>query len=181
MTARRKPSALRAALAGKTTRETFYDIPLRRAGETNAQAADRINALRERLQEARRTLAMAPYTEKPDEVKATAQAAIDELTRELSSCFHRLHFRGLAGDDEYNDLIDAHPPTEEQKAKDKEATLDLASFQVALLMACLIDESDLTADEWRDELWSWPRPERTLLFQRVREANEQAFGDVGNG
>lgn len=188
--AKKPGTSLRAALAAKQVYTTHYDIPL----VTRAQ----IEPLAERLQQARnnvfrlRVLVADPDAkdvEKADREQEAAQAALD-------ACFHRLEFRGLPGDDDLDALMNAHPVTDKQiadakaqiaRAKergDKEIDesmppYDLDAFNVALLVACVIEGDGLTEDDWREELWSdrWTPADRADLFRRVLEANRKPFSE----
>jgi hypothetical protein len=193
----KKASGLRAALAKKQVLTTHYDIPL-----VERTVVDEIV---ERLQTARRARLIAPFGDGTDaEVRTAirkADAAVKAAQVELDACFHRVTFRGLPGDDDLDALVNRYPPTEAQvaeaqaaidKAKaDGVAKDDLPSlpqidpdpFNLAYLMAC-VQDSDLTEDEWREELWSerWTPQDRsnaqgTGIFDRVHQANQRGFND----
>jgi hypothetical protein len=178
VTARKKPNGLRAALAAKKVLTTYYDIPI-----VDRQTVD---AIVERLQEARADVTRYRHADEPMFVKRFKEAQESEraVKAELDACFYRVTFRALKNDAQIDRLLNAYPATEEQIEKAKAAgtaeadlpDLDTDSFNVAYLVACILN-SDLTADEWRAELWSdkWTEPDRAAIFARVHQANTAEF------
>jgi hypothetical protein len=183
----RKVSPLRKALAAKQVLTTYYDLPL--------VPRATIDKLIPPLEEARRSLLVAPYTNGTATQKKAAvnkaAAAVEDAKAKLDACFYRVEFRGLPGDDDLDALINAYPATPEQIEKAKAAgaegddvpQIDMDPFNVAYLHACVVD-SDLTEDEWREELWSdrWTPADRRAIFDRVHQANQRAASDgIPNG
>jgi len=166
VTARKK--GLRAALAAKTTRVEHYDIPV-----VDSSTVDKIVT---RLNQARQLSLMANLGDD----KAAKDRAVAELAAvqtELDACFHRVEFTGLTSDADLDALLNAYPATAEQKAKDPDATTDPDGFNLALLVACVVDGDGMTVEDWREELWSpkWTRADRNALFQAVSAANQREF------
>lgn len=169
MTAREQ-SPLRAALAAKQVLTTHYDIP--------QKPRPFVDEIIGRLQQARQAAYIATGPR-----KKPAEAAVAKVKAELDACFYRLELRALKDDAERDVLLSAHPPTEAQKAKNPEQKVDPDPYYVSLLVAC-VQNSDLTEDEWRAELWSdrWTEPDRwnqngTGLFNKLDEANERGYND----
>lgn len=182
-------SGLRAALDAKEVLTTYYDIPLKPRSV--------IDPIVERLQDARQEAfranspgAMGSKAQREKRARE-ADAKVAEVKAELDACFFRQEFRALESDADLDRIINAHPATDEQIATAKaenekrEAAgddplpvpdLDIDGFNCAYVAACAVD-SDLTADEWRKQLWSkrWSRADREALFARVHQANVQEF------
>lgn len=180
MTAREQ-SPLRKALAAKQVLTTHYDIP--------QVPRPTIDAIIERLNEARQAAyrAHSPGATgtkaQREKTAREADAKVAEVKAEFDACFYRVEFRALKDDADMDALVNAYPATEAQKAKDPEAEIDMDAFNVAYLVAC-VQNSDLTEDEWRAELWSdrWTAADRWNsmglgIFNKVHEANQRGFND----
>ncbi len=177
-------SGLRKALAAKKIRTEHYFIPI--------AESDVVDPLAERLQQARNA-AFRAYLGDDDAEKDRADSRVVEAKAEVDACFHRLDFQGLRSDADFNALVNAFPATPEQVEKanadgatedDVKAMMDLDGFNVALLVACIVDGDGMTEAEWREELWSdrWTATDRKALFDRVMLANQRAFSDgIPNG
>lgn len=167
MSNRKKPSSpLRQALAKKTSLRTYFDFAL-----VDVETVERVSR---KLQAARQLEHGAMLSDNPD-VKTRAAAVLAEIEAERDACFHRIWFRGL-GSDEWDALVDLHPPTPEQ-AKDGAAWND-ETFNYGLLEATAID-SDLSADDWRRELADekWTNADRRQLVLAAVRAQRQTLAD----
>jgi hypothetical protein len=160
-------SALRDALEAKEAHVVTVRIPVAK----QAIVEDRQEALREAKQ--RRGLA-----EYQSDAKALerAQGAVEAAQGALDACLFTIHIQGLTDDGDYDALI-----TKNTAAGD-DGELDWDAFCLDLLAACVLD-SDLTADDWRKELWQpkWTRAERAELFRAVNAANTTTGSGVPNG
>lgn len=171
----RPKGGLRAALAAKQVRTETYRIPI--------EDWPTIEPLAEALQQARN---VAYRAEMGDDAKAKAKAKTDVAAaqRKVDACFWPVEFRGLTDDADFDALINAHPATPQQvaaaaKADEDKPTMDLDGFNLALLVACIVDGDGMTVDDWRAELWSerWTRADRSALFATVMRANTRSFSD----
>lgn len=108
-----------------------------------------------------------------DEIKRT-KAAVGRAQKKFDACFEHLTIRALRPRD-YDDLIEEHPPTEEQLAAATDP-LDTPqwnreTFRPALLAACI--EGDMTAEDWAEWLEeSSSRGEGQKLFIVTLALNE---------
>lgn len=159
-----KRSALRSALAAKTSLRTHFDI---------AQADTEVIEEAQRRLNAAQQLEMATTLHEDEAVKARAAQAVTEARAARDALFHRVWCRGL-GLDEFDALVALHPATAE------EAQSGLAwgaGFDMALLAACA-EDSDLTADEWASELAGWTLPERRRAIAAALDAQRQTLADL---
>ena len=82
-----------------------------------------------------------------------AKAAFESAKAALEAATVELRFRSI-GRKRYDELVRAHPPTDEQKAEAADVPYDVESFSVALIAASCIEpkmtEAEVTelADEW---------------------------------
>lgn len=110
---------------------------------------------------------------------ANKRAAVDEVTKVLT-------FRAM-GARRYDELVDEHPPTDQQQAEAQErfnrpAPYNPDTFPVALIAASLV-EPELTVEEV-ERIWNeWNRDERLALFEAAMDVNSRAtrVGDLGKG
>lgn len=164
MTAR-KPKSRRDRLAAARWRSRWFPVPL---GDPEA-----VETALQRLAVARQQVAYAE-----DEHLADAEAHLADAKAALDLLVEWLELRPLKSDADVDAIINQHPATEEQKAEAKEARLpepnvDIAGYNFALFLACVVGADDMTEQEWRDMVDGWPRPERLKLYEMVREANTQ--------
>lgn len=169
---------LRAALKERKTRTTWYDMPV----EEFSVCQERARALSMATQTlaAAEALTQREGREREDVRDALQQArdAVDAARKELNACFHRITFRGLP-EAEFDALVQLHPPTnaqlEEAQEKDQDPPLfNEETLYPALLEVCAQD-SELSAEEWREELKNWTRAERRDIRAKVMEANVRSY------
>jgi len=136
-------------------------VPVRIPVVKQALVEERQDAVRD----ARQRVALAQY--QGDE-KATEKAngILEQASKALDECLFTIRIQGFTDDADWDALINAHT------APGDDGELDWDAFCCALLAECVLD-SDLTAEEWRDELWSpkWTRAERAELFRSANAAN----------
>lgn len=142
----RKPS-LREQLARKRAHVAIFRI-------NPDEATDKLQA---DAAEAQSTAKIAKLTKAlDDEQKDKLQAEADRLQAEYEAACLEFRFRGLSPDEWDALLSEFTPPelTDEEKADGKKPEpYDLVGF-TAHLLAVSAEDSDLTADEWLDELQS---------------------------
>lgn len=172
-TRRKKPSTspLRAALQAKTSLRTFHEIAI--------VPQEQIEAAKRRLDVANQMVVATLLNDDPD-VREKADAALAAAQAERDACFHRIEFRGL-GLDDFDDLVQLHPATPEQE-KDPDYTVawNRPAFDYALLAEATVD-SDLTAEDWAEELADttrWPAAERARLINTCLAAQRQTMADA---
>jgi hypothetical protein len=101
-----------------------------------------------------------------------AQEQVDALAPQLRDHCQQITFRGLT-EDERDALVSEHtvPETDAKLLeKDPAATrIERAGFLADALAATVLDEGNLTADEWLAELSSdrWTAGDLAALFERV--------------
>lgn len=138
------PSKMRTRLQARKPRQTFYDLPT--AGEEQLDAAER-------------ALTTAQASGDPGAVAAAVAA--------LEACRDRLVFQALPAH-EFEALIAAHEPQESDRASGDQWHAE--TFVPALIAACIVD-SDLTEDDWKQELAGWSVAERNAIFAAAVSAN----------
>lgn len=162
-------SSLRSALAAKRVREAVY--PIQTADDTVA---------RENLAEAKqRRLLAGVGKDSTTEQVAEAEKAVQVAQAAVDACYYQLRLRGISAAD-LEALINAHPPKPD--AEDG-SSWDEDGLMPALVAACTVD-SDLSADEWADELSSerWTRGDRKALFLAAMSVCIKAGNDgLGKG
>ncbi len=154
-----KKHGLRAALAAKQVRTSYYDIPVVSSGE-----ADRAG---ERLTRAKGQLELARLRKEP-EVIAVCQTAYDEAKAERDGCFHRVVFAPL-GPNEWDRFLTEHTAAADKDADDEAKKEADERFFFALVARAVVDGDGMTAEEWRGELSDekrWPAAD-VLAFRRV--------------
>lgn len=137
-------------------------------------------------------VAKVRYETKPTDAERataleTAEAALAEATQAVEAEAVTFVFKGL-GRRRYDDLISAHPPTEDQRKKHKRQTggdleWDPEKFPVAVVAASLV-EPHLTVDQvaelWNDDTWN--SAELMELFWAAINVNQQRrVVDLGKG
>jgi len=140
--------------------------------------------------EARDEALAASLSDVEDEAaRADLSAARDALLAAesvLESNVVTFHFRALPGV-EYEELLDAHPPTPDQlrtaRQRNRMLVYNSDSFPQALVAACSedphLDPSDV-AQIWKDPNWSYE--ERMVLFNTATQANSsRRVPDLGKG
>jgi hypothetical protein len=169
MSNRRKPkNPLREALAKKTTLRTHFDISI--VDSEEVEAAQRSVTVAQQL-------VAATLLHDDPAVRARADKALADARATRDACFHRIWFRGLPLE-EFDALVALHPPTEEQHREKWIWNPD--TFNYALLAECAVD-SDLTAEEWAEELADgdrWTRADRTKIISTCLAANQQTMADA---
>jgi hypothetical protein len=176
-TAAPRPKSLRAALAAKKVRRTFYDIPL-----VDSAVADELAAKVRRAEGVLSILGIGDSSDAKD--RAAADQELADAKSELAACFHRVYFEGLQEED-FDALVNEHPPTAEQADEDKKLPQDekrlwnADTFIPALLAECYVGDDGLTADEWATELKKpkWTRADVGALVREVMDANRRSFSD----
>jgi hypothetical protein len=161
-------SPLREALAAKTNLRTYHDIAVRPVEDI--EAAQRNLQLAQQMQAATMLHDDEAVRTKAVKVVAEAQAARD-------ACFHRIWFRSL-GDVEFDALVALHPPLPGQDAD--RLAWNPTTFEPALLEACVVD-SDLTAEEWADELADesrWSGPDKRAVSRAAMAAQRQTLAEL---
>lgn len=165
----RKPS-LRDMLASKQPRVTEVSFPIGEEGET-AKAE---------LDEARQSLELLRFAtakQKAQGAKATvdlteAEKRVKDAEAKYRQVSMTLRFRGLTPL-EVDALSDEFALTEEDTAAGKK--FDSRGYTCALLAAATID-SDLTVEEWDEELYQsgrWSDGEILLMRDTARSAYEE--------
>lgn len=154
-------SAFRARLKAKKHRTTTYDMVI--VEDEVADAAE-LN-----LAGAERDLRRAKVGDDEDEI-AVAEAALEQARAAVKACYDTLTFRALPSH-EFEALISAHEPSKEQQKKGDQWNTD--TFSPALLAACCVD-SDLSEEEWAEELASWSVADRNAIFSAALSANVTA-------
>lgn len=118
--------------------------------------------LRERLQQKARPSRVFPLRVEDDSEALEALAAAEQAGDEdrvkvaraaLDACYEWLQITALSPA-EWEQLIKAHPPTEEQVKADGKAWCNDRTFMPALLSACIDGEE--TAEDWAEFLHSGP-------------------------
>lgn len=176
-------SSLRDRLAKKRAHSTSLTFPIGEEGQ----------AAKAELDDAENNERLVDMVAKGENGKAARQRATTRVTkakRAYEKHSVTIHFRGLT-DDEWDALISAHPPTDEQQQKERDdnvpeeqrSLVDLATFLPAALAVCALD-SDLSEEDWTVELASgrWTRGEKLALSNAVQQAtNAQPAPGVGKG
>jgi len=101
----------------------------------------------------------------------TAKRDLESIARALEGCYVKIKITSLPAD-EYDALIDAHPPTAEQKTKEGEGDTiwNEDTFRPALLAACT--DEGMTADDWSAALKKMSKGERRSIWVAVLTLNE---------
>lgn len=126
------------------------------------------------LQQALRVFKHAEVKGDPAEVKR-CKAAANLAGRRVEACFAKITLRAMPPDD-YEDLIDEHPPTPEQIAKAGKNPADWPewndkTFYPALFAACA--EGDMEGQDWTSFLkTNVSRGERRRLYMVALAVNE---------
>ena len=118
---------------------------------------------------------------KGDETEA--QAAFDAAKTALEAETVELRFRSI-GRKRYDELVRAHPPTEEQKAESADAPYNVETFSAALIAASCI-EPVMTEAEVAELADEWNVAEYMQLWVAALEVNTQRrvveLGKAWNG
>lgn len=169
---KKTPTGLRGALAARKARLSHFDIPVADSDVADASAR--------KVERLTNMLNLLRVQDGDTESVKRLEKQVEDAKTELAACFHRIHFRGLSGED-YDALLNEHPPTAEQKKeKDEQGRPPLFNpdtFIPALLEACYVGDDGMTADEWKAELEDWPWPDRVDLQRAVTNANTRPFSD----
>lgn len=163
-------SARKARRPVKRIRTTYYDVPVVDS-VTIDEIAHRLNMARG-----------LAYIASDEAATARAKENVEKVEAEFAACFQRLTFRAIEPS-ALNDLLNAHPATDEQIAEaEKDGTdkpnVDLDPFNVAYLHACITDDLGMSQVEWRAWLWDpaeWTAADRNELFAEVHAANRVGF------
>lgn len=154
-------SAFRARLKAKKHRTTTYDMVIvddQVAGEAETNLAG-----------AERDLRRAKVSGDEAEI-AAAEEALEQAKAAVRACYDTLLFRALPSH-EFEALISAHEPTKEQQKDGAQWNTD--TFPPALLAACAVD-SDMSEQEWAEELSPWSVADRNAVFSAALSANVTA-------
>jgi len=108
--------------------------------------------------------------------KAAAQAAYDEAQAAYDDSLISLTFKALPRP-EYEALISAHPPTDDQERLGEAYNVD--TFAPALIAACSLDP--MTEADARDLLASLNQGESGAMFQTCVQINGTIRVSVGKG
>lgn len=157
-------SALRGALAAKTSLRTHFDIAV--------ESTEVIEAAQRRLNAARQ-LEVATMLSDDTGVQERAAGALREAEEARDACFHRVYCRGLTLD-EFDALVALNPPTDAQA---REGRSWGNGFDIALLTVCA-EDSDLTREEWEEQLTTWTAAERRRAIAAALEAQRQTLADA---
>lgn len=135
------------------------------------------------LENAEQGLGLAQITGQADDL-TSAGLRVEEARLKLEAVKDEVRKTGVCftlvgvGRDRWDEIILANPPTEEQKKEAEEKKTDPPlydpdTFWPALLAACVPD-SDLTAEDWRKEVFeskNWGPSEVKELRDRARIVN----------
>jgi len=172
----RKPR-LREALKKRTTKKTFYDIP-QVEHEVAQKAAEDLVLAKNTVRAAQFLQAREGKRDDIVEALAAAQREVEAAQQRVDDCFFRVWFVGMR-EDNFDALVNAHPPTDEQREQARKAgeeepiwNEDVLPFE--LLEHCA-QESDLTAEQWREEIEGWTRAEKAEILSRVLDCNVRSF------
>jgi hypothetical protein len=160
---------LRDQLAKKRAHRTSLTFPLGEDGE-RAKAA---------LEESQQRLVLAQVRAKDDAAIRAADQAVRRARTKYTKVSLTIEFRGLT-EEERDTLMAAHPATDEMrvedadKDEDEKRDINRKTFLPAALEVCAL-ESDLTEEEWADELSSdrWTAGEANALFKAVVSATHE--------
>ncbi len=117
------------------------------------------------------------------EAMAAAQAAHDAAKAAVKATTVEMRFRSI-GRKAYRALMDAHPPTEEQKADAEGLSYNSETFAIALIAASCVDPV-LTVEQVEILDAEWNSAELVPLWMAALEVNTQRrvvdLGKVSNG
>lgn len=82
-------------------------------------------------------------------------------------------FQGL-GRLREQELIDAHPPTAEQKKAIPELQINPDAYQVALFQAACIEPDGMTVENWQQIYDEWTSGQVAVLWRAVQTVNKAA-------
>lgn len=158
--ARRRSVSLKQRLAGRQRPTLVY--PLLVDGDRHVEAVAA-------LDEAVRAWRQVALRDVEDAERAAAQSTVDAARAEVDGCFEQIVLRAMPPAD-YERLIAAHPPTDEQRGKGE--IWDPGSFRPALLAACAA--GDMTEQDWAEFLAErCSAAERQGLYVAALAVNEQ--------
>ncbi len=114
---------------------------------------------------------------------AAAQAAFNAAKADLEAETVELRFRSI-GRRRYDELVRAHPPTEEMKAENPDSPYNVDTFSVALIAASCV-EPVMTEEEVNELSEAWNVAEYLQLWMAALEVNTQRrvveMGNFSNG
>lgn len=147
-------------------------------------AAKAVSDARDALLDAETALNAKPSDPKLKKAREEARKALDAAIAAQDSEIVTIKFRSC-GRKRYEEILDAHPPTEEQQRKAKEqggeAAWDSETFPVALIAASAV-EPELTEDQVRELFDEWNNAESQMLFLAAFRVNtNRRVPDLGNG
>lgn len=174
----RRPRGLREALNKRQVKTTTYRLPIKPLEEAQKIKSE-LDMARQTAQAGEFFKAREGDTQEVRDAIASAEEAVKQLEKDLATCFYEVQFRGLPAE-EFDALVQLHPPTEEQiaEAREKQQEPPLwneTTFYPALLETCAVS-SELSAAEWVEELKKWERAERAEIRSRALEANVRSYG-----
>lgn len=159
-TARRRSASLKARLAGRQRPTLVYPLLVDADAHVEAVTA---------LDEAVRAWRQVALRDDNDSERLAAQSTVDAARAAVDACFEQIRLQAMPPA-EYERLIAAHPPTDEQRGKGEIWNPD--SFRAALLAACTA--GDMTEQDWAEFLAErCSTAERQGLFVAALAVNEQ--------
>lgn len=168
---------------------TFEALINKKPAETTVQVlldpslADELDEARMALGTAEARLRAARQQVAGDEAELAADVddarkRVEQLTEACRAQTVELRFRALPRL-AYDDLVDKHPPTDEQKKEGQTTNVD--TFGPALVSATLV-EPKLTEAEVRQLQESWNMAEASALFNTALGVNvRRRVADLGKG
>ena len=152
----------------------------------DSAVADRYAAAVNRLTEADRALTARPKDQRVISEREEALEALEALEGEAEEASEDFTFRGI-GRKVFEDLIDNHEATKEQRAKARKAGEEVQwnaeTFPQALVSASLVDP-DLSEEDIH-EIWDsedWNQAELLELFSAALEVNtSRRTSNLGKG
>jgi len=135
--------------------------------QTNGEIVEEIKAMREALEEAKR------YDRRHNEEDTAprVQAKLDELMEQAKSTEREFVFQSI-GRVEYDKLVEAHPPTADQRKQGNQFNVD--TFPAALVSRAAV--SPKITLEQAEEIFdspSWNNAELLRLYYAAQEANSE--------
>lgn len=158
----------------KRKKPAISKVPIALDGEF----ADKFNAASRRLAEAEAELEAEPRNASLRKVVQEHEATVEELRSECEDQIVEFVFRSI-GRRQFEDLVDACPPTKAQKAEARKAGeedlgWDPDTFPPTLIHAAIISP-EMTEEEafelWDDE--DWNQAELMALFLAALSVNQQ--------
>ena len=172
-----KARGVRDALKNRKIKKSYYDIPQVEHEEVEALAEELVLA-KNTVRAGEFVLAREPGNAEVKQAIAKAKREVLAAQKKIDACYYRVWFFGLP-EKQFDALVNAHPSTEEQRARAKEKgeeqpVWNEETFPYALLELCA-QESDLTAADWEAEVSTWSAAERSEIVRKVLDCNLRSF------